>query len=265
MGSVHKKPVVHLVGEPKLNIDGIRLYLQETGNEDFLHSMEDAFASGLSEAEVLISMMAKLCYKSLTLGKNANVTRVRDIKDNIAAAIRSEHGSVLEHASYNFIVYDTSRIQTHELVRHRAGTAFSQNSGRYIRMDEIDIVCDPILDPVLGDIQEIIDFLEGKYASMAEKLGMNEPGLDFARKKKLTSALRRIAPNGQTNEIGFTVNLRSLRFVIRKRTDAAAEWEIRHVFNQVYKIMRERVPTLFCDERVTEVDGLLQVTFDSHT
>jgi thymidylate synthase (FAD) len=103
------------------------------------------------------------------------------------------------------------------------------------------------------------------YAVMADKLGMNSEGLDFARKKKLTSALRRIAPNGQTNEIGFTVNLRALRFTILKRTDRAAEWEIRYVFNQVYQIAKKLVPTLFCDATEEQVDGLIEVKFANHT
>src|SRR3712207_7300673 len=40
------------------------------------------------------------------------------------------HGSVLEHASFNFLLYGISRSVTHELVRHRAGAAFSQISDR---------------------------------------------------------------------------------------------------------------------------------------
>jgi thymidylate synthase (FAD) len=227
--------------------------------------MDAAMDEGLSELEVLVSMMAKLCYKSLTLGHNSNINRVRDIRSNIEAAISSSHGSVLEHASLSFIVRDCSRIFTHELVRHRAGTAFSQNSGRYIRLDSIDLVVDPILDPVKSELLQVTNYLESMYAVMADKLGMNSEGLDFARKKKLTSALRRIAPNGQTNEIGFTVNLRALRFTILKRTDRAAEWEIRHVFNQVYRIAKKLVPTLFCDATEEQVDGLTEVKFANHT
>lgn len=266
MASTDRKPVVHLVAKTEISIEGVRQYLRATGNEEFEETMGAAFDAGLSGMEVLVSMMAKLCYKSLTLGHNDNVTRIRDIQSNIASAIASGHGSVLEHSSMSFIVRDCSRIFTHELVRHRAGTAYSQNSGRYIRLDSIDVVTDPILSPVVADIQEISEYLEAKYSQMAFKLGLTDPSskLDFTAKKKLTSALRRIAPNGQTNEIGFTVNLRALRFTILKRTDRAAEWEIRHVFSQVYEIARGIVPTLFCDEIVEIVDGLPEVKF-KHT
>lgn len=265
MASIDKKPAVVLVAKTGLDREGILEYLTATGNLEFVETMDAALAGGLSELEVLVSLMAKLCYKSLTLGHNTNITRVRDIESNIAAAISSGHGSVLEHASLSFIVRDCSRVYTHELVRHRAGTAFSQNSGRFIRLDSIDLVVDPILSPVATELQEIAEFIEQKYAVMADKLGMNAAGMDFTTKKKYTSALRRIAPNGQTNEIGFSVNLRALRFTILKRTDRAAEWEIRYIFNQIYKITRQLVPTLFCDEVVTEVDGLLEVKFQHHT
>jgi len=266
VASTDRKPVVHLVARTALTPESIAEYLNATGNEDFMLTMQAAFDEGLSDLEVLVSMMAKLCYKSLTLGHNDNVTRIRDIRSNIESAIASGHGSVLEHASMSFIVRDCSRIFTHELVRHRAGTAFSQNSGRYIRLDSIDIVTDPILEPVEDDIQEIAEYVEAKYSQMAFRLGLTDPQskMDFTQKKKITSALRRIAPNGQTNEIGFSLNLRALRFVIQKRTDKAAEWEIRHVFAQVYEIARGIVPTLFCDEVVEIVDGLPMVSF-KHT
>lgn len=265
MASINRKPVVSLVATTSLNKSGILEYLLSTGNEEFEETINAAFAAGLSSMEILVSMMAKLCYKSLTIGHNANITRVRDIQSNIEAAIGSGHGSVLEHASMSFIVRDCSRIFTHELVRHRAGTAFSQSSGRYIRLDSIDIVVDPILEPVYQEILEIAEYLEAKYAVMAEKLGLNADGLTFAQKKKLTSALRRIAPNGQTNEIGFTLNLRALRFVIQKRTDRAAEWEIRHTFAQVYAIACELVPTLFCDAHVQYFDDIPEVKFENVT
>jgi len=265
MASIDRKPVVSLVAKTEISIEGVREYLRATGNEEFEDTMGAAFDAGLSGMEVLISMMAKLCYKSLTMGHNSNITRVRDIESNIKAAIGSGHGSVLEHASMSFIVRDCSRVFTHELVRHRAGTAYSQNSGRYIRLDSIDLVVDPILQPVESDLLEISEYLETRYSAMAEKLGMNGDSLGFDKKKKLTSALRRIAPNGQTNEIGFSLNLRAMRFVIQKRTDRAAEWEIRYVFSQVYEIVKAIVPTLFCDEQIEMVDGLPEVKFEHHT
>src|SRR5204863_7625132 len=42
------------------------------------------------------------------------------------------HGSVLEHAVWNFVFTGVSRSLTHELIRHRAGWGYSQLSQRYV-------------------------------------------------------------------------------------------------------------------------------------
>src|SRR3989304_9631067 len=43
-----------------------------------------------------------------------------------------KHGSVLDHPNYTILNYGISRSLTHELVRHRAGCAYSQLSQRYV-------------------------------------------------------------------------------------------------------------------------------------
>jgi len=167
--------------------------------------------------------------------------------------------SVFEHVGFNFITADCSRIFTHELVRHRVGTGFSQNSGRYIRLDTIDMVFDPILEPVRGHMEEIQAFLETKYHQMVQDSGLADE-TNQTRKKKLTSALRRIAPNGQTNEIGYTLNLRTLRHLIMVRTSRFAEWEIRYVFQDIYNLLKDKYPLIFHGAKEEIHDGLVEVS-----
>jgi thymidylate synthase ThyX len=83
---------------------------------------------------------------------------------------------------------------------------------------------------------------------------------DFAKKKKITSALRRLLPNGQSNEIGFSVNLRSLRHLVMVRTSRHAEWEIREVFSQIYNITKKKYPLLYYGAKEEVVDGIAEVT-----
>jgi thymidylate synthase (FAD) len=144
-------------------------------------------------------------------------------------------------------------------VRHRAGTAFSQTSGRYVRGDEFDIVFDPILEPVKKDLRELHEIIEEYYNRMVKNSGIEEMK-DFDKKKKMTSALRRILPNGQSNEIGFSCNLRALRHMVQVRTSRYAEWEIRHVFNQIYNLTKEKFPLLYYGAKVKEIEGLLEIS-----
>ncbi len=253
------EPKVYWVGYQKINEAEVHRYLKDSDNEDFLESMEAAWKAGLTDAEILCSMFAKLCYKSLSLGHNANISKVRDIEDNIRNCFDVGHGSVFEHVNFNFIIADCSRVFTHELVRHRAGTAFSQNSGRFIRLDEIDIIFDPILEPIRNLCQEKQSYDEVWYHKAVEAIGLRDMK-NFAQKKKITSALRRFAPNGQSNEIGFSVNLRSLRHTVMMRTGRHAEWEIRKVFEQIYLLLKNVYPTIFHGAKEEVVEGIIEVT-----
>jgi thymidylate synthase (FAD) len=252
-------PKVYWVGQTTLREKSLLQFLRDTKNDAFVDDMSTARVAHLGDLEIMSSAFAKLCYASLTPDKNANVTKTRSIEENIKATLRAGHGSILEHNMFNFLITDCSRVFTHELCRHRVGTAFSQTSGRYCRLDDIDLVVDPILQPVADDLQEIQQFLERKYAEMVKKVGLDvEPNFD--RKKKLTSALRRIAPNGQSNQMAFSANLRTLRHTIMLRTARHAEWEIRNVFAQIYRLVKGGHPLLFCDAKEEIVDGELEVT-----
>lgn len=243
-------PDSYWFGYVEMNDAEVLRYLHDSGNDEFIDSITQARKNGITNAEILCSIFAKLCYKALTIGQNANVTRVRDIENNIRGCFDAGHGSIFEHVGFNFVIRNCSRIFTHELVRHRIGTAFSQTSGRYVRpIDEhgngiLDIVFDPILEPIKHHAHDIITYLEDKYAKMCDEIGINELK-NFSEKKKITSALRRFLPNGQSNEIAFSVNLRALRHTIMMRTSRSAEWEIRLVFYQLYSLLKDKYPLIF--------------------
>lgn len=255
-------PKVYFLGMPSVDLTGLLTYLRDTEQQDFIADWDEAKSRGVSDSEALCSFYAKLCYKSLVLGKNENISSKRSIWDNFLGILDSAHGSVLEHMNLNFVCTNCSRVLTHELVRHRAGWAYSQTSGRYCRPgpDGIDFVHDPILDPVADDIKETLAYIEERYQSMVEKMGLNQDKVSFDRKKKITSALRRILPNGQANEIGFSINFRSIRHFLQTRSSRHAEWEIRCVAAQVYDIVCERFPLLLSDAKVEVVERYAEIT-----
>lgn len=259
-------PKTYLVGVTCPDMDAIKAYLADTGQSAFLDDIAEANGPALIDlASCMVSMFAKLCYSSLVPDRNQNVKQTRSIKDNIAACFDHGHGSVFEHVSFNFITTGCSRVFTHELVRHRAGTAFSQQSGRYV-MSDFDFVFDPILDPVRDDIMAMLDDNNWRLQRIAEKLYQHwaEDGKPpMALRKKITSAIRRLRFEGRTTEMAWTANIRAVRHMIQARTSEHAEWEIRVVFCRVFDILRKRWPELFADAQVEYDDGpggLFQVT-----
>jgi len=253
-------PKTYLIGYTSLNLDGLKEYLEDTNQTEFLNDIEEAQKSGINDGEILCSFYAKACYASLVLNKNKNITRIRDIEDNVKGILNSGHGSVLEHCQLNFMITNCSRVFTHELVRHRVGTAFSQTSGRYVRTDKLNVVIDPILEPAYDLVEEAREFLESWYKRLETRLDINNIK-DFNHKKKLTSAMRRLLPNGQSNEIGVSLNLRTLRHTLEMRTSEHAEWEIRLVFNQIYNLVKQKFPLMFFDAKENMINGLLGITF----
>lgn len=252
-------PEVYLIGHTVMLPEGLDAYLRASGNSDFLASIEAARKEGLSDGEILCSFYAKLCYASLSLGHNKNISRTRDIPDNLRGCFDQGHGSILEHCQLNFVVRNCSRVYTHEQVRHRVGVAYSQTSGRYVRGDSVDIVFDPILEPVRHHIESLQYVIEERYRRMVQEMGLDQM-TDFTRKKQITSALRRVLPNGQSNEMGMSLNLRTLRHTVQLRTSRYAEWEIREIYAQVYRLTKERYPLLYYGAKEEMVAGLVEVS-----
>jgi len=242
-------PTVFLIARPSLDVDGLRGYLEDVGGASWLdRRLGEAEGGEPNAGELLVEFGGRACYRSWEPGLNPNVTRTRtDQKEYFANILRSAHGSVMEHANYSFALRNVSRVFTHELVRHRAGSAFSQESLRYVRLTDIGFRVPPALEPVRDQVLSIVEQLEEFQVSAADTLGIDEEGLPFHVKKEITSALRRLAPIGLSTDIIWTANVRTLRHVIEMRTAEGAEEELRIVFNDIAETMIAEAPGLFQD------------------
>ena len=246
------KPKVFLIGETRAIDEGLKGYLEHVGASDWE-------TDAPSDSEALAEVMGRLCYRSFEPGLNPNVTRVRQGNASyLKNIINVGHGSVLEHASLNFIFADVSRVVTHELVRHRTGTAISQESLRYVRLDTLSAYVPMHIEENekgMTIFAKTFEALERLQKELAEVYGIEDEA-KFSEKKKMTSAFRRMAPIGLATTMGWSCNFRALRHVIELRTDPHAEEEIRFLFAEVYKVVSERYPNLFQDYEVEEVDGI---------
>jgi thymidylate synthase (FAD) len=241
-------PTVFLIARPAVDLDGIRGYLEDVGGESWLERQLEESGGAPNSAELLVEFCGRACYRSWEPGLNVNVTRVRtDRRAYLENILKSAHGSVLEHANFSFALRNCSRVLTHELVRHRAGSAFSQESLRYVRLTDIGFRVPPALEPIRDQVISLVETLEEFQVSAADSLGLDDEGVPFAVKKEITSALRRLAPIGLSTDILWTANVRTLRHVIEMRTAPGAEEELRLVFDQVAEMMCAEAPHLFQD------------------
>lgn len=244
-----ESPQVFLLGKPQVYIPGMLAYLRKVGGEAWWDRAGSKIAlQEIPDAEGLIEFMGRLCYRSWEPGLNANVTKIReDRNDYLLNILVQAHGSVLEHATFNFAISDIARFVYDELVRHRVGVAISAQSGRYVRMGEIPFRIPPFLKPETQKImRKLVEEIEISYAEMVKREGIDEME-SFADKKRATSALRRVAPHGMAWETGWSANVRTIRHVIEMCTAAGAEEEIRIFGHQLGEIMRVECPALFGD------------------
>ena len=241
-------PQVFLIARPSVDLAGMRGYLESVGGESWLDRRLEETGGDPNPGEQLVEFGGRVCYRSWQPGLNPNVSRVRtDQAEYFANILRAQHGSVLEHANYSFALRNVSRVFTHELVRHRAGSAFCQESLRFVRLTDIGLRIPPALEPMREQVVHLVEQLEEFQVSAAEALGIDEDGVPFHVKKEVTSALRRLAPLGLSTDIVWTANLRTLRHVIEMRTAPGAEEELRLVFDEIARTMQREAPNIFQD------------------
>lgn len=200
------------------------------------------------DIDLLAECAGRLCYRSWqpydgTERTNANVTKIREGNQEYLENILNQgHGSVLEHACMTFLFLGCSRVVTHELVRHRAGMAYSQESLRYVRLTHLEIVLPPGECPEEAEpkFRKVESYLRLAIAELNDLLLKDD--MSFKEKKRLTSLIRRIAPLGIKTNIMFTANIRALRHIINQRTSEGAEAEIRQAFLDVKRLAEHWAP-----------------------
>ena len=246
------EPQVFLIGESVINEEGLSAFLTHLGVPEWT-------SDGSTDVERLTEVYGRACYKSFGTELNPNITRVRGSnKSYISNILEKGDGSVLEHGVANFFFCDVSRVFTHELVRHRVGTAMSQESLRYVRLTDLNWyapICIQENAAAMTIFEQTMEGLSNLQKDLSELYELDTTN-DFNFKKQVTSAMRRIAPIGLATNIGWSCNMRTLRHVIEMRTDPGAEEEIRIVFSKVADIAMERWPNLFADYSMDVIDDL---------
>src|SRR5437773_3852143 len=173
----------------------------------------------------------------------------REYLENIK---KQGHGSVLEHATYSLLVEGVSRSLTHELVRHRAGFAYSQLSQRYVDESQASFVVPPA---VIGDEtfeaswRTHVEQAQAVYVSMVAQL-MERYGwvADRVHRRKMArEAARAVLPNATETKIVVTGNARAWRTMLELRASEGAELEIRRAAILALRLLQREAPGFFSD------------------
>ena len=282
-----RDPKVYLVGRTTVIDRQIRNFLADEG----VVWETDA----LTDGDAVPELAGRICYMSYGKPRpGGNKAYLDNIKE-------SGHGSVLEHPVWNFVFSGISRSLSHELVRHRAGWAYSQVSQRYVDESVAEYVVPPIIanDPELvATWVESVEKAHGDYLNLVERLmaklaredyeryldhvsdGRPQHAMGFhewhaskeafgntladrtTRRKAARGTARSVLPNATETKIFASANARAIRHFVEMRASRYADVEIRKLAVAVLRVMRQEAPNLFGDYTLTALpDG----TFEANT
>ena len=254
------EPEVALVGQMIMNIDGVLEFLDAHGVEwpALKSKFESMLDLGDHDCEWLAEMAGRTCYMSFG-GKG------REHDEHVKHLIEVMHGSVFEHIQFNFEIWNISRSCSHEIVRHRAGFAFSQISQRYVDSSDVVFVIPPGIQALAttnpDTYRDWISHCEKSrqlYEQLVTKLATLYEDLPdkTERRKKARQAARSVLPNATETKIFLSANARAIRHFIEMRANSAADLEIRKLSMKIFRILEIKFPLLIHGMKVVTLpDG----------
>lgn len=193
----------------------------------------------------------------------------------VKKVLDSGHQSIAEHVYFTFAIEGISRACSHQLVRHRAGIVFSQQSQRYVEIKEdigelVDLEQEAIKAVATDSWElyqpnpELLQLLEKYFTNVSKKtcgfyLKMLLNYLNRIANGMKPEDARQFLPNATKTNITMSVNFRELIHLCNLRLCTRAQLEIRNLFKEIVKCVKE------VDERLAsylvpacEVHGVCQ-------
>ena len=157
-----------------------------------------------------------------------------DMLKLINYVMSSGHTSILEDQTLTFLIEGVDRSLTHQLVRHRAGVVFQQQSQRYVEFK------DGNFDYVIPKSIEVTESLKSDFEATMKHLGTMYD--KFIKAGVPAEDARAVLPNACCTNIVMTVNLRQLGHMCNERLCSTAQLPIRNLFKEITKQTVEVLP-----------------------
>ncbi|MBM7615323.1 FAD-dependent thymidylate synthase [Alkaliphilus hydrothermalis] len=211
------------------------------------------------EPEKIMAAAAKLCYSSSNIQGLMDNLQEENVINFIDMLARLGHESPFEHINFTFGIEGVSRSLTHQLVRHRIGSSYSQKSQRYVREGQFQYVIPPEIKKLpkahqlyidtMEQLQKAYDDLanilfEEHYKSLIENGTSEKKAKSLAEKQAIEDA-RFVLPNACETKIVVTMNARALFNFFHHRCCNRAQWEIRFVATEMLRLVQAVAPTVF--------------------
>jgi thymidylate synthase (FAD) len=250
LGAISSGPRLYILSRPTLDVREMDRFLDD-------EATEWKRSANAKDAEEIIEFAGRICY--LSFGERQSPKSNREYVRNL---IKQGHESVLEHASWTFLLTGVSRAFSHQFVRHRVGFSFSQLSQQYHDETSAKFVIpeEVKINPKLKELWlQLIDQLRRGYQSISNDLStaaIKRPPSSKEAHRSIRSAARSILPNATETKLVFTANGRALRHFLSLRGAITGDLEMRTVSALIYQRLNVEAPVLASNfELRTHEDG----------
>lgn len=184
------------------------------------------------DADKLAGMAAALCYDGTNPEKSLD------------SALDKGHQSVIEHATFTFLVDGVSRALLAQLTRHRIAS-YSVQSQRYVSMkDKFEYVIPPRIKELgavaVSEYERQMDTMHDWYCRWQAAL------LNAGHTKEHANEdARFVLPNAATTRLMVTMNARNLHKFFGLRCCGRAQWEIREMASLMLEEVKIIAPKVF--------------------
>ncbi|HVN87667.1 MAG TPA: FAD-dependent thymidylate synthase [Candidatus Binatia bacterium] len=157
------------------------------------------------------------------------------IRQFIAERLKTGHASPLEQVVFWFAIAGVSRSLSHQLVRHRIGISFEQQSQRYVRFKE------ETLEYLMPD--------SWKRAGLSDDFERLAERISATYSKALAAGVpaedaRFVLPNAAPTNFQIMVNFAEMLHIADLRLCVRAQWEIRKMVSLMRLEIKKRIPEL---------------------
>lgn len=220
------------------------------------------------DPERVVAAAAKLCYSPVGVEQLLDDLTPEKSRKFLSMLADLGHASPTEHASFTFGIEGVSRALLAQITRHRIAS-YSVQSQRYVRLEDFQFVIPPEVeaDPAAkaafltamkeeaGHYLKIAQALQAKHKADFLAQGLSEKEANSKAEKLANEDARFVLPNACETKLVMTMNARSLNNFFRHRCCNRAQWEIRALAEEMYKLVYPIAPALFAQSGPACVSG----------
>lgn len=222
--------------------------------------MNVALIEHTPQPEKIVASAAKLCYSDSGCENIMDGLTEEKTRSFVEMLAEMGHESPIEHVCFTFAIEGVSRSLLAQITRHRHAS-FSVQSQRYVKKNNFVYITPPAVseDSEINELYQkamdnsyrsyirISDELAEKYFNQLTTNGMSEKEAKSKAEKKAIEDARFVLPNACETKMVVTMNARSLINFFKLRCCSRAQWEIRNLAEEMFKLCYKTAPSLFCN------------------